>query len=105
MKLYYLTYLFFYFGLKIMQSGWMVAWQVIKGSDGNNGTVIEYHTRIKRSWLLVLFFNLISMTPGALSLDLINDDSVIEVHLLDAKEKENFLKIVAKIESLILKAA
>jgi multisubunit Na+/H+ antiporter MnhE subunit len=104
MKLFYLVYLFFYFTLKIIQSGWNVAWMVIKGSRGENGLMIEFNTKIKSSWHLVLLFNLISMTPGALSVEISNDGSIIFVHLLDADDKEMFLQIAHKLERLLLKA-
>ncbi|TCO08727.1 Na+/H+ antiporter subunit E [Natronoflexus pectinivorans] len=105
MKAFYFIYLFLYFGYTIVRSGWLAAWVILKGSRGDNGGIIYYQTQITRPMHLVLFFNLISMTPGALSVDLSPDNKTIHVHLLDMKGENTFLTIAGRIERLLLKSA
>jgi multisubunit Na+/H+ antiporter MnhE subunit len=100
----YLLYLFLYFCYKIIESGWAVGWMILKGSRGDKGGVVEYNTIVQKSWHLVLLFNMLSMTPGSLSVDISENGSIIEVHLLNLSEKEQFIMDTRKIESLLMKA-
>ncbi len=103
-RLYFLLLLFFYFCYKIIESGWVVALLVLKGSRGENGGFFEYTPKVHKSWQLVILFNMISMTPGSLSVDILEDGDVIRVHLLRIADKEDFLAVTAKIEGLLIKA-
>lgn len=77
---------------------------ILKGSRGENGGIVEYKTKVKKSWQLVILFNMLSMTPGSLSVDLLDNGSIIQVHLLDLRDKGQFLTVTNKIESLLIKA-
>jgi multicomponent Na+:H+ antiporter subunit E len=103
-RLYYLLLLFFYFCYKIIESGWVVALLVLKGSRGEKGGFFEYTPKVHKSWQLVILFNMISMTPGSLSVDLLAEGDVIRVHLLRIADKKDFLAVTAKIEGLLIKA-
>ncbi len=103
-KLFYLIYLFLYFCYKIIESGWAVGWMILKGSRGENGGIVEYHTKVHKSWHLVILFNMLSMTPGSLSVDLSDNGAIIEVHLLNINEGQQFIRVTQKIESLLMKA-
>jgi multisubunit Na+/H+ antiporter MnhE subunit len=100
----YLIYLFLYFCYKIIESGWAVGWMIIKGSRGENGGIVKFNTNVENSWQLVLLFNMISMTPGSLSVDISENGSTLEVHLLDLADQEQFITVTRKIESLLIKA-
>lgn len=97
-----LTILFFYFTYKVINSGWIVAWLVIKGYRGENETIVEYKPQSHYSWHLILLFNLISMTPGSLSVDISEDYNTIFVHLLNSDDKADFIKTTEKIEKMLL---
>jgi len=99
-----LTILFVYFTYKVINSGWIVAWLVIKGYRGENEAIIEYNPQSHYSWHLILLFNLISMTPGSLSLDISDDHSTIFVHLLNNNDKADFMKTTQKIEKMLIRS-
>lgn len=99
-----LSFLFIYFSFKVINSGWIVGWLVIKGYRGEYEGIIEYKLQNKNPWHIILLFNLISMTPGSLSLDLSKDHTTIFVHLLNCRDKDNFLKTTKKIENMLLKS-
>lgn len=96
-----LTGLFFYFCYQIIMSGWVVGWLVLKGYRGDKGIMVDYIPSVKSKWAIVLLFNLISMTPGSLSVDISDDDSIILVHLLDGDGKDDFYKVTGKIEGML----
>jgi len=103
-KLWYLAYLMIYFILNVMTSGWAVARQVLKGSKGDEGGLLDYQTRVNKPWQMILLFNMLSMTPGSLSTDIDEKNQIIKVHLLNMAEKEQFYKVTSKIETLLIKA-
>jgi multicomponent Na+:H+ antiporter subunit E len=87
-----------------MTSGWSVALQVLKGSKGDKGGLLDYQTRITKPWQMILLFNMLSMTPGSLSTDIDEKIKIIKVHLLNMDEKQQFYKVTSKIEALLMKA-
>ena len=103
-KMIFLVYLFFYFCYKIIESGWAVGWMIIKGSRGENGGLVNYQTTVQKPWHLVLLFNMLSMTPGSLSVDVLDNGKTIKVHLLNINDKEQFIAVTENIERLLMKA-
>jgi multisubunit Na+/H+ antiporter MnhE subunit len=95
--------LFFYFCYKIINSGWIVGWLILKGYRGENEEIVEYHIQSDNPWHIILLFSLISMTPGSLSTDLSDDHSIIFVHLLNSKDRDDFYKTTNKIELMLLR--
>jgi len=100
-RVFHLGSLFLYFCYQIIISGWVVGWSVIKGYRGENGLMVEYKPSTDSKWALVLLFNLISMTPGSLSVDISEDNSVILVHLLDKEGKDDFYEVTGRIEKML----
>jgi multisubunit Na+/H+ antiporter MnhE subunit len=98
-----LIILFFYFCFKIVQSGWAVGWLVLKGYRGDNGGMVEYTVQSTNPWHIILLFNLMSMTPGSLSLDLSEDHRTISVHLLNIDDRDSFLWTSNKIERMLIR--
>ncbi len=99
-----LGFLFIYFTYKVINSGWIVGLLVIKGYKGENEGTLEYHLQNTAPWHIILLFNLISMTPGSLSLDISEDHSKIYVHLLNMKDQKDFLQTTKRIEKMLLRS-
>ncbi|HRW62442.1 MAG TPA: Na+/H+ antiporter subunit E [Bacteroidales bacterium] len=102
-RIVYLGILFIYFCYKVIISGWLLGWQIIKGYRGENEEIIEYQINYKNPWHIILIFNLISMTPGSLSTDISDESDIILVHLLNKNDKEDFIKTTRQIEKLTQK--
>jgi multisubunit Na+/H+ antiporter MnhE subunit len=103
-RIFYLGVLFLYFLWKIIESGWFVAWLVLKGYKGQNGASVSYKPHFSEPWHLILIFNLISMTPGTLSVDWDERSQEIEVHLLNANDRVDFYKVTHRIDRMLEKA-
>jgi multisubunit Na+/H+ antiporter MnhE subunit len=104
MKPFYFIYFFIYYAFKVTESGIAIAFQILRGSRGDNGMLIKYHPALRKGWRLVLLFNLISMTPGSMSIDIDEENNTILVHLLNRSDRESFLAVTGKIERLLTKA-
>lgn len=103
-RTFYLGVLFLYFIWKIIESGWLVALLVLKGYKGENGAMVNYKPNLQDPWHLILIFNLISMTPGSLSVDWNEKSQEIEVHLLNGNDVDEFYQVTHRIERMLLKA-
>ncbi len=99
----YLLILFFYFCLKVVVSGWIVGWWVIKGYRGENEGIIEYRIKGSHPWHRILLFNLMSMTPGSLCIDLDDVQCILTIHLLNINDRDDFYATADQVEHLLSK--
>jgi len=99
----YLLILFFYFCWKVVVSGWVVGWWVIRGYRGENEGIIEYPVKGSHPWHRILLFNLMSMTPGSLCIDIDPVQCVLTVHLLNLDDLDDFYATAGKVEHLLSK--
>jgi len=104
MKAIYFIYFFVYYALKVTEAGWAISRQILSGDRGESGKFIEYHPQLQKSWHVVLLFNLITMTPGSLSVDIDEQNNMILVHLLNSRDEKEFLSVMQKVERLLEKA-
>jgi multisubunit Na+/H+ antiporter MnhE subunit len=81
----------------------MVGWLVLKGYRGQHGGMVEYPLQSKNPWHIILLFNLMSMTPGSLSVDLSDDHRQISVHLLHVEGMDSFMNTAQKIARMLLR--
>lgn len=95
--------LFLYFCYKVIISGWIVGWAVLRGYRGDNGTIVEYIPSVTSPWAIVLLFSLISMTPGSLSIDISEDKRILYIHLLDKSGIDDFYSVTGRIEKMLTK--
>jgi len=100
----YFLYFFIYYAFKVTESGMAIAFQILRGSRGDDGMLIKYHPSLRKGWRVVLLFNLISMTPGSMSIDINETNDTILVHLLNRSDRDSFLAVTGKIERLLSKA-
>lgn len=103
-RLFYLGLAFVYFCYEIIKSGLVIAKMIISGSRGDGGCIITYHCRLEKHWQKLLLFNMISMTPGTLGVDVDNDGSIFVIHLLNVDDKDHFFKQARIFENLLSKA-
>jgi multicomponent Na+:H+ antiporter subunit E len=65
--------------------------------------IIRVPVTIKSDFGILLFSNLLSMTPGSLSLDISMDKKFLLVHVLYNQDSEKTLKEIGKIQERIRK--
>ncbi len=102
-KGFYLALLFLYFCYKILESGFIVGKLIVKGYRGDDGHLLEYTVKNNNRWNILLFFNMVSMTPGSLSVDLLEDRQTISVHLLHKNDIGKFYETAGRLENLLNK--
>lgn len=77
-----------YFLWELLLSSLRVAWDVIRPFPANNPKIIEVPLDVQSDFEILLVTNLISLTPGTLSVDVTQDRTTLYVHHMFADDPE-----------------
>ncbi|MGP9791724.1 Na+/H+ antiporter subunit E [Roseinatronobacter sp. NSM] len=77
-----------YFFWELLLSSVRVAWDVIRPFPKNKPAIIEMPLSVKSDIEILLVTNLISLTPGTLSVDVTQDRSTLMVHAMFADDPD-----------------
>ncbi len=80
------VYLALFFLWELLLSSIKVAWDVIRPVPRNRPALIEIPLSVKSDFEILLLTNLISLTPGTLSVDVTEDRETLIVHAMFADD-------------------
>jgi multisubunit Na+/H+ antiporter MnhE subunit len=104
MKVIHFTLLLLYYLKEIVWSGLWTSKLILSRQESlTHDGIFTFETRLRKSRQIIFLFNLISMTPGTLSVDLYKDNRLLDIHILDRAEEENTRRSIAKLEKLVQK--
>jgi len=84
---YALGFFFFYLG-KLVQSNMVIAYDILSPNLSSNPGFVQVPVTLQSDAGMLLFSNLVSMTPGTLTTDISSDKQFFEIHVLYMKESE-----------------
>ena len=87
-RVFRVIHLFLFFIYDLIVSSIRVAWDVVTPKHLSNPAIIEMPLDVKSDIEILLVTNLISLTPGTLSLDVSPDRSKLIVHAMFADDPE-----------------
>jgi len=97
------VYLALYFIWELLLSSIKVAWDVIRPVPQNKPALIEVPLSVKTDFEILLLTNLISLTPGTLSVDVTDDRETLIVHAMFGDDAEEITRdIKTGFERLIM---
>lgn len=99
---YFLTFLLFYF-VKLVQANFYIAYDILTPKMNTNPGFITVPLVLKSDLELLLFSNLVSMTPGTLSINVSEDKQSMLVHILYKNNEEQILKEIQGVQKRIRK--
>ena len=100
----YLTVQFILFYLlKLVQSNIMIAYDILTPKMHTNPGFVWVGLKTNSDFGILLFSNLLSMTPGTLSVDISDDKQRLLVHYLYNDENNSILQEIDKIQNKIIK--
>lgn len=102
-KIYYILDFLIYYFIQLIKSNLFIAYDILTPTNYINPGFIEVPLNIKSDLGLLLFNNLLSMTPGSLSIDISNDKKYMTVHLLYIESEQKAMQTVKKVENKIKK--
>lgn len=100
--IYSIDFIFFYL-IKLVQSNLFIAYDILTPKMHMKPAFIEVPVKLKTNAGLLLFSNLLSMTPGTLSVDINRNRTKILVHVLYYSSDELMQKDFDRIQAKIIK--
>jgi multicomponent Na+:H+ antiporter subunit E len=89
----------------LVKSNLLIAYDILTPVMRSTPAFITIPLRLKTDAGLLLFSNLVSMTPGSLSYEITEDRKQLVVHILYMNSKEKMIEDIEKIQDKILKIA
>lgn len=89
----------------LVKSNLLIASDILRPIMRSKTAFINIPLRLKTDAGLLLFSNLVSMTPGSLSYEITDDRKQLVVHILYMNSKEKMIEDIEKIQDRILKIA
>jgi multicomponent Na+:H+ antiporter subunit E len=81
-KIYLIIEFIFYFLMKLVQANFYIAYDILTPKMHTKPAFMEIPLKLKTEMGMLLFSNLLSMTPGTLSMDISRDKKKVLVHVL-----------------------
>ena len=93
-----------YYLLMLIKSNWMVTKAVLNPKfNFDPPGILAVDIDLKSNTGILALVNLITMTPGTLSLDLAKDHSKLYVHTMHVRSRESFVADIKKLEKRLKK--
>lgn len=99
----YLPEFLVYYLIKLLQSNFLMAYYTLSPSMKVDSGFIEYPINVKSSGGLLLLCNLISMTPGTISVDVDTKREKLLVHMLSNSSTGSVFQEINNIERRIIR--
>ena len=87
-RIYYIMLFPFYYLFKLVKANLYLAWDILTPKMMINPGSTRIRLEIKSDFGLLLLSNLVSMTPGTLSLDIDQERKFLDVHLLYMDQRQ-----------------
>ena len=84
------------FLIELAKSAWKVAILVLQPKMDLKPGIFAYPLTVKSDWEIALLANLITLTPGTLSVDVSEDRQTLYVHALDCSDVEAARRDIAE---------
>ncbi len=91
----FLLFLIYYLK-ELVLSSLYVAYDIITPTDYMKPGIVAVPVDLKTDTAIIAFVNLISMTPGSLSVDMSPDKKIIYVHAMYLFDKEEFIRKIKR---------
>ena len=95
-----IEFILFYL-LKLVQSNIYIAYDILTPKFKGSPDIIKVPLQIRSDFALLVFTNLLSMTPGTLTIDICQGKKEVLVHVLYSKNKRAVLFEINEIQKKI----
>lgn len=93
-----------FFVFELVVANLRVAWEVLTPGFAMRAGIVRVHTRCRTQWELTHLANMITMTPGTLTLEVDTGSNDLFVHSLYVTTREEFQAQITRMENHLLKA-
>lgn len=96
--------LLFYFAWQLVKASAIVAWEVLTPADRTQLGVVEVPLTSNSDGIITIVANMVSLTPGTITLEASASPPSLLVHALHVRDPESVARGVAKLEELTISA-
>lgn len=100
-KIFYIIDFVGYYVLQLVRSNLYIAYDILTPKMQMKPAFIKVHLSLKTDTGILLFSNLLSMTPGSLCIDISADKKILDVHILYFSSDEIMQKDFEKMQNKI----
>lgn len=100
-KIYYIVEFILFYLFKLVQSNIYIAYDILTPKLQSSPDIIKVPLQFQSEFGLLIFTNLLSMTPGTLTIDICEGKKEILVHVLYSKNKEAVMHEISEIQEKI----
>jgi multisubunit Na+/H+ antiporter MnhE subunit len=100
-RIYYFILFPGFYLVKLISANLFIAYDILTPRMRTNPGIIEVELNLSTNFGILLFSNLVSMTPGTLSMDLDEKKKTLLVHLLYMDRREATEKELGRIMNMI----
>lgn len=103
-SIFWVFYFFWVFMVALVKANLDVAWRVLSPSLPINPGIVKFKTKLKPDYAKMVLANAITLTPGTLTIDVVDDTFYvhwIDVHTTDPEKA--FQEIAEPFEKILLK--
>lgn len=93
-----------WFAWALVKASAVVAWEVVTPTNDINEGIIEIPLTTRSAGLMTLTANVVSLTPGTLTLEARRDPPALYVHVLHLRDIEDVRAQILHIETLVVAA-
>jgi multicomponent Na+:H+ antiporter subunit E len=101
--LYYIPEFIVFYLAKLVQANFYMAYIILSPKMKTQPGFVDFPLKIKSPAGLLLFSNLISMTPGSLSADISEDKKTLLIHALLISDDQKIIEEIESIQQRILR--
>jgi len=101
--IYYVPEFIVFYLVKLVQANFYMAYIILSPKMKTQPGFVEFPLKIKSSAGLLLFSNLISMTPGSLSAEISDDKKTLLIHALLINDHQKAMDEIERIQKRILR--
>lgn len=91
-----------YYLASFLRANALVTWEILRPRSSIDPAIVRVPLRLTNPWHIVVYANLISLTPGTLTLDVSEDHEALYVHGLDVTSADELRARLAKLEDRLL---
>jgi len=100
-KIYFILEFIVFYLVKLVEANFYIAWDILTPKMHTKPAFMEVPVTLKSDLGLLLFSNLLSMTPGTMSMDISPDKKTVLVHVLYYSTDDILLKDFNRIQEKI----
>lgn len=93
-----------YFSRMLVMATALVAWEVATPQNRINQGIVKVPMQAGSNGVVTIVANMISLTPGTLTIEVLDDPMTLYVHVLHLRSLEEVRSEVRKLEGLVIEA-